>query len=121
MKSAVHKQTSDIDSQELNEASTDEGAATELIPGTLHIRDTETNIARNEPPNLAQARTLREYAALLKGKSCRWCGTHLRGWIEHYDHNGGWEVSGCVQKQWLYTTCPKCKYQWNLGKLGIPR
>lgn len=67
------------------------------------------------------ARTLKEYAALVSGKCCRWCGAQLKNWVEHYDHSGGWKVSGFSQKQRLYTTCPRCKYQWNLGKLGIAR
>jgi hypothetical protein len=69
----------------------------------------------------ARALTLKEYAALVKRKRCRWCRRKLSSWVEHYDHAGGWEVSGFSQKQWLYTTCPKCKYQWNLGKLGIAK
>jgi hypothetical protein len=69
----------------------------------------------------APALTLREYAALVKGKSCRWCKTRLRAWVNHYDHAGGWRVAGFEQKQWLYTVCPRCKYQWNLRKLGIHR
>jgi len=24
-------------------------------------------------------------------------------------------------KFWLYVTCPKCKYEWALWKLGVPR
>lgn len=66
-------------------------------------------------------RTLQEYAALVGGKRCRWCKARLRKWVEHYDHAGGWAVTGFSERQWLYTVCPRCKYQWNLGKLGIQR
>jgi hypothetical protein len=68
-----------------------------------------------------RARTLKEYRSLVKGKVCRWCKARLSGRIEHYDHSAGWLVTGFSQRQWLYTTCPKCKYQWNLVKLGIRR
>jgi hypothetical protein len=83
---------------------------------------TEMNAALDEePPRHVGALTLKEYGSLIKGKICRWCRARLNGWISHYDHCGGWKVTGFPQKQWLYTTCPRCKYQWNLGKLGIHR
>jgi hypothetical protein len=87
-------------------------------------RDAAESARRDDQDDLTEGtaiRTLKEYAALLVGRHCRWCGSRLRKWVEHYDHSGGWEVSGFLQRQWLYTTCPKCKYQWNLGKLGIAR
>jgi len=40
--------------------------------------------------------------------------------VEHYPHNGGWNVEGFDKKQWLYITCPGCGYQWALHKLNIP-
>lgn len=40
--------------------------------------------------------------------------------IQHYDHDGGWDVKGFKEKQWLYVVCKKCKYAWNLKKLGVP-
>jgi len=84
--------------------------------------DTETDASLSSTlPESTGARTLTEYAALVSGKCCRWCGAQLKGQVQHYDHSGGWEVSGFQQRQWLYTTCPRCQYQWNLGKLGIPR
>jgi hypothetical protein len=50
--------------------------------------------------------------------TCGWCQTDLSGVpIEHYDHDGGYEVPGYEKKQWLYITCPKCHYQWALWKL----
>jgi hypothetical protein len=69
----------------------------------------------------AGPRTLKEYAALVGGLRCRWCKARLRKWVEHYDHGGGWAVVGFTEKQWLYTVCTRCKYQWKLGKLGIRR
>lgn len=41
--------------------------------------------------------------------------------IEHYPHSGGWPLEQFAEKEWLYVTCPKCKYQWALWKLGVPR
>jgi hypothetical protein len=66
-------------------------------------------------------RTLKEYRALITDKVCRWCRARLNGSIRHYGHSAGWLVTGFSQRQWLYTTCPKCKYQWNLVKLGVRR
>ena len=68
-----------------------------------------------------RALTLQEYAALVKRKKCRWCKRRLSSRVDHYDHAGGWEVLGFQQKQWLYVICTGCGYQWNLGKLGIPK
>jgi len=41
--------------------------------------------------------------------------------IQKYDHDGGWNVLGYKNRQWLYVTCPKCGYEWSLWKLGVPR
>jgi len=41
--------------------------------------------------------------------------------IQHKDHEYGWKVEGYKELQWLYVMCPKCKYAWNLHKLGVPR
>ena len=98
------------------------GERNESVPQALveeeSVRSTALDSSLSQSP---RARTLNEYAELVSGKRCRWCGARLKKWIEHYDHSGGWVVSGFTQRQWLYTTCPKCKYQWNLGKLGISR
>jgi hypothetical protein len=69
----------------------------------------------------ARALTLKEYAALVKRKRCRWCRRKLSSRVEHYDHTYGWEVHGFPQNQWLYVVCTGCGYQWNLGKLGISK
>ena len=61
--------------------------------------------------------TLNDYEELLLDKKCRWCNTDLVNSIDHYEHQGGYEVEGFAEKQWLYTECPKCKYQWALGKI----
>jgi hypothetical protein len=77
-----------------------------------------TSVQEHRP---LSALTLADYGGLVKGKTCRWCGTRLSGRIEHYEHSGGWTVAGFESKQWLYARCPKCGYQWNLMKLGIQR
>lgn len=97
-------------------------SGSEIARLEAHCRTSEVETSFDgEPPQLTVARSLKEYAALVSRKRCRWCGTRLKKWVEHYDHGGGWEVSGFSQKQWLYTTCPRCKYQWNLSKLGITK
>ena len=52
--------------------------------------------------------------------SCKWCGAKLPEKIKAYKHRYGWYVRG-KGKWWLYITCPKCGYDWNLEKLGLPR
>lgn len=67
---------------------------------------------------------LEDYAEQIKGKTCRWCGEELPNEpedIEYYPHSGGWTVDGFKEKLWLYVTCIKCKYQWALWKIGVPR
>jgi hypothetical protein len=58
-----------------------------------------------------------DYEKMLDGKTCRWCKTPLTDGISSYEHEGGYEVEGLEGKQWLYTVCPKCEYEWALGKL----
>ena len=64
--------------------------------------------------------SLKEYEEMSKSE-CHFCGGAL-GSIEFWGpHSGGWKVWGFKEKQWLYRTCLKCKYQWALWKLGVPR
>jgi len=63
---------------------------------------------------------LHHYQKKIDGKKCKHCGEPL-GRIRAYEHDGGWKVDGFDRKQWLYTICPNCEYQWALWKLGIPR
>lgn len=63
---------------------------------------------------------LADYEKLVKEKKCRWCEGEL-GPIEHYPHGAGWEVEGFDEKQWLYKKCLRCKYDWALWKIGVPR
>ena len=50
---------------------------------------------------------------------CKFCGAEIEGFIEHYEHSGGYVIEGFIMKQWLYVTCWKCRYEWALHKLGI--
>jgi hypothetical protein len=52
-------------------------------------------------------------------KRCPFCRALLRPELESYPHSGGFiipEIS--AEPRWYYTTCPKCRYQWSLVKLG---
>lgn len=66
--------------------------------------------------------TLEDYRSQIKRDKCD-CGHEgLKSLhIEHYPHGAGWPVQGFPELQWLYVTCPKCKYEWALWKLGVPR
>lgn len=68
-------------------------------------------------------KTIDEIREKIKTTTCRWCGEeHIdRQPISYYPHDGGWEVEGFNEKQWLYIVCPKCEYQHALWKLGVPR
>ncbi len=67
-------------------------------------------------------KTLEDYKKLIKAKECKWCGESLEDEpIEGYTHSGGWSVFGEHVKKWLYIECPKCGYEWNLSKIGVPR
>ena len=60
------------------------------------------------------------YEELCKYKTCGWCGCLIGDQpIEMFQHPDGWEVSGLPDYQWLYITCPECKYEWSLWKLGV--
>ncbi len=41
----------------------------------------------------------------------------LLGEVEMYEHDGGVFVESFKEKQWVYFTCSRCKYQWALHKL----
>jgi hypothetical protein len=53
------------------------------------------------------------------------CGQDLTGCeIDGYVHAEGWDVKrldGHMTRYWLYITCPKCKNQWAIWKLGVSR
>ena len=64
--------------------------------------------------------TFKDYAEQVRGKVCKWCKTALQPTATlSWDHPGGFHVEGYVEKQWIYTECPNCEYQWALGKLGV--
>lgn len=41
--------------------------------------------------------------------------------IKGYIYSGGWKVEGFPHLYLLYITCPRCKYDYVLWKLGVPR
>lgn len=51
---------------------------------------------------------------------CRWCQANLSNPTFGTEHSAGWDVPG-IGTYWLYLVCGKCKYQWALWKLGLPR
>jgi hypothetical protein len=56
----------------------------------------------------------------LSDDECPTCGAPLSH-VKGYSHEGGWDVRGFARKQWLYRTCPKCRYDWALWKIGVSR
>lgn len=41
--------------------------------------------------------------------------------VYYTPHSGGWFVPFEESLCWLYVKCPKCGYDMNLSKLGVPR
>ena len=70
--------------------------------------------------------TIREYAqyALDQEARCWNCRgeVHLED-MRHYEHDGGWDVDGFPERQWLYFECSNgtCRYQTSFAALGIKR
>jgi len=67
-----------------------------------------------------EGKTLEEYNKEAQD-FCPTCKTKLYDKIDLYEHDGGWIVKGFDKKQWLSKRCPKCKYDWSLWKIGVPR
>lgn len=63
--------------------------------------------------------TLEEYDKMTK-QNCPTCKTEL-GPIEFYPHDGGWKVEGYDTRLWLSKNCRRCRYDWSLWKIGVPR
>jgi hypothetical protein len=55
---------------------------------------------------------LARYAARVGLKCFCWSALY-GGTVEGYDHDGGVEVEGFKEKQWVYLTCTKCGHQWS--------
>jgi len=46
------------------------------------------------------------------------CSNSLVGATIHiYNHDGGLQVDGYSEKQWVYLHCSKCGYDWSIWKL----
>jgi len=74
---------------------------------------------KKEPDELAP--TIADYKRAISGKRCGFCEHPLTGAIKRYPREDGWWVRGYHERQWLYTTCSKCNYQWSLKYLGVPK
>jgi hypothetical protein len=48
--------------------------------------------------------------------NCQCCGAPLPKRFSHYDHDGGYNVAGFAEPQWLYLDCPRCGYGESLWK-----
>jgi len=59
----------------------------------------------------------------VESRVCRWCGKPLSNHVDRYNHGDGWKVDGFEERQWLSVRCsnPKCRYEWSLWKVGVPR
>jgi len=63
---------------------------------------------------------LSSYEAEFQDKTCKYCSAKLSGPALFWGpHDGGYQLPGFDSKQWIYTECPQCEYQWSMGKLGI--
>lgn len=69
-----------------------------------------------------EGRELESIVADITAEKCRWCDTELqKDVIDAYEHDGGWAVYGHIHRLWLSIQCSKCKYDWSLWKVGVPR
>ena len=89
-----------------------------------------------------EAPCLQDYQQMIKKKWCKWCekepnspptvaGLELaqdppasilgQQPIQMYSHDDGWPLRDRNGHQWLFVTCPTCKNDMSLNKLGIPR
>lgn len=92
-----------------------------------HGRPLNLNVSPNDRRHPMKTKpSLKYYRSLLIGKKCMDCYPETtillaKQEIEHYNHENGWPLNGHVEKQWLFITCPNCRYQWSFAKLGIPQ
>jgi len=53
-----------------------------------------------------------------KETACPVCQRKFRpGDINHYPHDGGWNICGFAKKQWVYFVCKACTITLNLNKI----
>jgi len=82
-------------------------------PASLRITITDQAEAQK---SLAE---IRELMKTVEKQTCR-CGAQLDpANVEYYDHEGGYDLPGFGQPQWLYHHCEKCNFDYSLWKLGI--
>jgi hypothetical protein len=70
--------------------------------------------------NPAKAETAEQYLAKVKRRLCLFDGVPLHWRLDMRDHDDGWDVVGFDHKMWLSLQCPKCNYDWTIGKLFDP-
>jgi len=67
--------------------------------------------------------TLHDYINQITIWDCPNCGTDLgqdMGMrIHHHKYESGWELHGWHEKQWIYLSCPGCRINFALWKLGV--
>ena len=68
-----------------------------------------------------QPLSLKEYEEMVRGLRCRTTGCVGPLGLQNYDHEGGWQVEGFSEKQWLYTECRHCANAVSLRHWGIER
>ena len=66
--------------------------------------------------------TIEQYKELTKGSSCVICGEPVMPDLFRVsEHDGGWDVAGYEEKQWLQYECGQCGDGTNLVTLNISR
>lgn len=72
------------------------------------------NLLRNGPL------TLEQFIEVTKSLRCQWDGTILDERVFTMPNQNGFTVVGYNNRQNLAKRCKKCKYIWDIQKLGIP-
>lgn len=84
-------------------------------PRMLRITITDKELAQKS------IMRIRELMRSADRKDCHICGEPLDpANVEYYDHEGGYDLPGFGQPQWLYHHCEGCDHELSLWKLRIP-
>ena len=70
--------------------------------------------------HIHDGKILEDYSREIVGKQCH-CGYvyTANDKVERYNHAGGWIVEGYPGRQWLWVTCPRCKFDMSLWKIDV--
>lgn len=66
--------------------------------------------------------TIAQFKEALATKFCRFHQNPVplkNAEVENYDHDGGIEIEGFKEKQWVYAICPECGQQHSHRHLEI--